>query len=153
MVIDYWFLHRIRNNMRHRRLDMQNLRLVLLNHVLRLSEIELTSDLIIDKLGLARNYEYSRFNFCVFVNFYIVTDSGISQEIEIEIGWLTSHSMVFQSYMWRRKAVQADWRRNSICLRPGSQHHRHFVGFLNVSVQTPTRGRPFYTVIPRNWPF
>ena len=49
--------------MRHRRFDMQNLRLVLLNHVLRLSEIELTSDLIIDKLGLARNYKYSRFNF------------------------------------------------------------------------------------------
>ena len=32
----------------------------------------------------------------------------------------------------------------------GSQRHTHFVGFFNVSVQTPRRGRPFYyTVIPR----
>ena len=33
-------------------------------------------------------------------------------------------------------------------LRSGSQRHRHFVGFFNVPVQTPTRGHPFYTVIP-----
>ena len=32
-------------------------------------------------------------------------------------------------------------------LRAGSQHHRHFVGFLNVPVQAPTRGQPFYTII------
>ena len=28
--------------------------------------------------------------------------------------------------------------------------HRHFVGFFNVPVQAPTRGHPFYTVIPTN---
>ena len=37
-------------------------------------------------------------------------------------------------------------------LRSGSQRHRHFVGFFNVPVQAPTRGQPFYTVIPRNRP-
>ena len=28
-------------------------------------------------------------------------------------------------------------------LRSGSQRHRHFVGFFNVSVQAPTRDQPF----------
>ena len=40
-------------------------------------------------------------------------------------------------------------------LRPGFQRHRHFVGFLNVPVQAPTRDQPLYTiytVIPRNRP-
>ena len=37
-------------------------------------------------------------------------------------------------------------------LQSGSQRHRHFVGFLNVPVQAPTRGHPFYTVILRNRP-
>ena len=37
-------------------------------------------------------------------------------------------------------------------LRSGSQRHRHFVGFFNVSVQAPTRGQPFHTVIQRNRP-
>ena len=43
----------------------------------------------------------------------------------------------------------------------GLPRHRHFVGFFNVPVQTPTRDPPFYgysekiplfTVIPRNRP-
>ena len=37
-------------------------------------------------------------------------------------------------------------------LRSGSQGHRHYVRFFNVPVQAPTRGHPFYTVIPRNRP-
>ena len=37
-------------------------------------------------------------------------------------------------------------------LRSGSQRHRHFKGFFNVPVQAPTRGHPFYTIIPRNHP-
>ena len=28
----------------------------------------------------------------------------------------------------------------------------HFVGFFNVPVQAPTRGQPFYTVIPTHRP-
>ena len=36
-------------------------------------------------------------------------------------------------------------------LRSDSQCHRHFVWFFNVSVQAPTRDRPFYTVIPESW--
>ena len=32
-------------------------------------------------------------------------------------------------------------------LRSDSQRHRHFVGFFNVSVQAPTQGHPFYTII------
>ena len=60
------------------------------------------------------------------------------------IGCLTSQSTIFQSYIWRHIDVQADWRRK-LDLRSGSQRHRHFGGFFNVSVQTPTRGHPFYT--------
>ena len=37
-------------------------------------------------------------------------------------------------------------------LRSGSQRHRHFVGFFNVSVLAPTRDQPFYTVIPTHRP-
>ena len=37
-------------------------------------------------------------------------------------------------------------------LRSGSQRHKHFLGFFNMPVQTPTQGQPFYTVIPRNRP-
>ena len=40
--------------------------------------------------------------------------------------------------------------KNKLYLRSGSQRHRHFVGLFNVLVQAPTRGQPFYTVIPRN---
>ena len=42
--------------------------------------------------------------------------------------------------------------KKKLYLRSGSQRHRHFVGFFNVPVQAPTRGHPFYTVIPRNRP-
>ena len=38
-------------------------------------------------------------------------------------------------------------------LRSGSQRHRHFVGFFNVPVQTPTRDHPFYTAIQTHRPF
>ena len=41
---------------------------------------------------------------------------------------------------------------NKFDLRSGSQRHKHFVRFFNVPVQAPTRGQPFYTVIPRNRP-
>ena len=36
--------------------------------------------------------------------------------------------------------------------RSGSQRHRHFVGFFNVSVQAPTHDQPFYTVISTHCP-
>ena len=36
-------------------------------------------------------------------------------------------------------------------LRSGSQRHRHFVGFFNLPVQSPTRGHPIYTIL-RNRP-
>ena len=42
--------------------------------------------------------------------------------------------------------------RKKLDLRSGSQRHRHFVWFFNVPVQTPTRGHPFYTVIPTHRP-
>ena len=38
--------------------------------------------------------------------------------------------------------------KRTLDLRSGSQRHRHFAGFFNVPVQTPTRDQPFYTVIP-----
>ena len=36
------------------------------------------------------------------------------------------------------------WTEEEVDLRSGSQRHRHFVGFFNVSVQVPRRGYPFY---------
>ena len=59
-----------------------------------------------------------------------------------EIGWLTSHATIFQLYMWRHRC--AGGLKKKLYLRPGSQRHRHFVGFFNVSVQAPIRGQPFY---------
>ena len=35
-------------------------------------------------------------------------------------------------------------------LRLGSQRHRHFVGFFNVTVLAPTRDQPFYTGVVSN---
>ena len=35
-------------------------------------------------------------------------------------------------------------------LRSDSQRHSHFVLFFNVPIQAPTRGHPFYMIIPRN---
>ena len=37
-------------------------------------------------------------------------------------------------------------------IRSRAQHHRHFVGFLNLPVKGPTRGQRFCTIIPRNRP-
>ena len=38
-------------------------------------------------------------------------------------------------------------------LRSGSKRNRHFIGFVNVPVQTPTRDHNFYTEIPTHHPY
>ena len=43
----------------------------------------------------------------------------------------TSHATIFQSYMWRHRCAGG---LNKLYLRSGSQRHRHFGGFFNVSV-------------------
>ena len=43
--------------------------------------------------------------------------------------------------MWRHIDVQADWR--SWTYGPGSQRHRHFVGFFNVPVPSTDTGPTF----------
>ena len=65
------------------------------------------------------------------------------------LGWwlrccFTSHSTIFQPYMWRQihVDVQVDWRRSWTYRR--AQCNRHFIRFLNVPVQEPTRGHPFH---------
>ena len=66
------------------------------------------------------------------------------------IGFLTSQSTIFQSYMWRhiQKRCRCAGGLKKLDLRSGSQRHRHFVGFFSVPVLAPTRDQPFYTVIP-----
>ena len=44
----------------------------------------------------------------------------------------TSHATIFQSYMWRHRC--AGGLKKKLDLRSGSQRHRHFAGFFNVSV-------------------
>ena len=63
----------------------------------------------------------------------------------------TSHSMIFQLYMWRHRC--ADGPKKKLYLRSGSQRHRHFVGFFNMPVQAPTRGHPFLRLFWETAPF
>ena len=46
--------------------------------------------------------------------------------------FLTSQLTIFQSYMWRHRC--AGGLKKKLYLRSGSQRHRHFAGFFNVSV-------------------
>ena len=57
-------------------------------------------------------------------------------EIEIEIGYLTSHATIFQLYLWRHIDVHADLKKFD--LRSGSQRHRHFVGFFSLMLRART---------------
>ena len=60
------------------------------------------------------------------------------------------HATLLQLYMWRHIDSQADWR----CwnLRLVSKRHRHFGGFLNLTIKAPTRGhrflRLFWEIVP-----
>ena len=64
---------------------------------------------------------------------------------------LTSHATRFQLYMCRHRCA-GGLKKLYLHVQCDSQRHRHVVGFFNVPVQAPTRGHPFYTVIPRNRP-
>ena len=44
----------------------------------------------------------------------------------------TSHTTIFQSYMWRHRCTGG--LKKKFYLRLGSQRHRHFAGFFNVPV-------------------
>ena len=72
--------------------------------------------------------------------------------VTVWVYWcFTSHMQptIFQSCMWRHRC---EGGLKKLHLRSGSQRHRHFVGFFNVPVQAPTRGHPFYTVLPTHRP-
>ena len=59
------------------------------------------------------------------------------------IGRLTSHSTIFQLYLWWHIEVQVAWRRRLYSRLP---RHRHFVVFFKVPVQQ--RHRSILSVIP-----
>ena len=61
----------------------------------------------------------------------------------------TSHATVFQSYMWRHRCAGG---LKKLYLRSGSQSHRHFVGFLNVSVLHRHGATLFIRLFRRNHP-
>ena len=69
-----------------------------------------------------------------------------------EVNWLFNATINDISVIYVTAHRCAGRLKKKLDLRSGSQRHRHFVGFFNVPVQTPTRGHPFYTVIPRNRP-
>ena len=70
-----------------------------------------------------------------------------------EVNWLFNITINDISVIYVTAHRCAGGLKKKLDLRSGSQRHSHFVGFFNVPVQAPTRGHPFYTVIPRNRPF
>ena len=75
------------------------------------------------------------------------TDIGASELI-----WLFNVTFNDISLIYVTAHRCAGGMKRKLGLRSRSQRHRHFVGFFNVPVQAPTRGHPFYMVIPRNRP-
>ena len=68
-----------------------------------------------------------------------------------EVNWLFNVTMNDISVIYVT-AHRCAGGQKKLGLRPGSQRHRHFVGFFNVPVLAPTREYPFYTVIPTHRP-
>ena len=83
----------------------------------------------------------------LLLKFFRSSDSWVS-----EWDWLFNVTLndILVIYVTAHRC--ASGLKKKLNLRSGSQRHRHFVGFFNVPVQAPTRGYPFYTVIPRNRP-
>ena len=75
--------------------------------------------------GICRNLTGSNCN--------IIERGHQSECLWVWVYWcLTSHEMIFQSYMWCHRC--AGGLKKNLYLRSGSQRHRHFVGFFNVPV-------------------
>ena len=73
--------------------------------------------------------------------------------LEFEFDWLfniTCNDIISVIYVTAHRC--AGGMKKKFDLRSGSHSNRHFVGFSNVSVQAPTQGHPFYTLLPRNHP-
>ena len=87
---------------------------------------------------------------CTTCFFNLVLKLSVSVMCVYVYWCFTSHATIFQLYMWRHR--WAGGLEKKLYLRSGSKPRRHFVGFYNMPVQAPTRGHPFYTVIPRNRP-
>ena len=75
-----------------------------------------------------------------------------SQLLDCEVNWLFNITINDISVIYVTAHRCAGGLKKKLDLWTGSKRHRHFVGFFNVPVQAPTRGHPFYTVIPRNRP-
>ena len=69
-----------------------------------------------------------------------------------EVNWLFNVTINDISVIYVTAHRYAAGLKKKLDLQSGSQRYRHFVGILKVLVQAPTRGQPFYTVIPRNRP-
>ena len=67
-----------------------------------------------------------------------------------EVNWLFNVTINDISVIYVTAHRCAGWLK--LDLWSGSQRNIHLVGFFNMPVQAPTRGDPFYTVIPRNRP-
>ena len=62
-----------------------------------------------------------------------------------EVNWLFNVTINDISVIYVTAHRCAGELKKKLDLRSGSQRHRHFVGFLNVSVQAPTRGQYGYS--------
>ena len=69
-----------------------------------------------------------------------------------EVNWLFNVTINDISVIYVTAHRCAGGLKKKLDLRSSSQCHRHFVGFFNVPVLTPTRDHPFYTVIPTHRP-
>ena len=73
-------------------------------------------------------------------------DTGFN--IRAELSWIWLFNVTFNDisviYMYVTEHRCAGGMKKKLNLQSGSERHRHFVGFFNVSVQAPTRDHPFY---------
>ena len=78
-----------------------------------------------------------------------ISDTELYVTMEVKVNLLVNVTIYDISVIYVTAHRCAGGLKKKLYLRSGSERHRHFVGFFNVPVQAPTRGHPFYTVIPR----
>ena len=86
---------------------------------------------------------------CINLIKVIIVLTGMWGEVNLLFNVTINNILVIYMYVTAHRCAG---RLKKFDLRSDSQRHRHFVGFSTVPVQAPTRGQPFYTVIPRNRP-
>ena len=82
----------------------------------------------------------------------VIGVGGVNVNCVRIVNWLFNVTINDISVIYVTAHRCAGGPKKTLDIRSGSQCHRHFAGFFNVPVQAPTRGQPFYTVIPTHRP-